>query len=347
MKYLVKAASYLIVLFVLQIGTTNAGTIEGKWRNGNFNWQSAVESKNGIAPALWDLPMSQPVGDRLIPGGISGVSTGNAIGMVNDFGDMLVMPITLEGVQYLVNDAATITDDTSGTNTEISGDIVTVLGSGSGNKVIHFDREQSMIKSYRPIISINKAMLDMFLDGNEEGRYTGTASIPFEYDLYRNNVRIRQIAMLSLRMSVTFNRASIHDAVITSGHEGVLTAKYHGHPDLVVSALGHYGVRITGDFSHGLRANVENFVGTSFVLTNPDDATSEIPYSVSCASGCLSGNQEFIDDGHSSDAFVQIDNSNDKEANIILKVGFNDKPYDELVPGTYQGHFKLIFEAEL
>lgn len=337
----------MLALIVVEIGFTHAATFEGKYQHGDLSWQSAVNVKDGVTAALWDLPMRQPVGDRMIPGGFAGVSADNTIGLVNESGDQLVFPFSIEGIQYRVSDASSIVDAIGYANTSVSGDIATVLGSGSGNKVIHFDGEQSMLKSYRPIISINQAYLNTLLDGDEQGVYTGVTSLDFQYDIYRNNIRSRQTVTLPFRVSVTFNRSSIYDAVITSGQEGVLTPKYHGHPDLVVSALGHYGVRITGDFSLGLKADVDTIKGTSFVLNNPVDATSEIAYSVICASGCLGGNKDLITDGQLSGASVQIDNSNVTEANIILNVGFDNKLYSELVPGTYQGHFRLIFEAEI
>ncbi|AXY00462.1 hypothetical protein D1115_03660 [Vibrio alfacsensis] len=150
-------------------------------------------------------------------------------------------------------------------------------------------------------------------------------------------------------MIIDYNPAIIFDAVITSGLDGKLTPRYHGHPEPLVSAQGVYGVRVRGDFSSGLRARVSDTT-KQYSLSREQVSNSidhqSINYSVTCTVGCL-GNNVLIDDGRASVNFTQLDNINKSESNIELMVHFENKSLNDLVNGSYNGHFQVLFEAQL
>ncbi|NLS11806.1 hypothetical protein HGP28_02740 [Vibrio sp. SM6] len=347
MKSAVKLFSLTIIVYMLLAKMVSAADLTGELDATQVKWQSAIHISGGVTPALWDLPFGLPTGNQLIPGGHALPSGQVDVKLINASGDVVTLPITVKGIQYRFDGAASVTDDASGISTTVSGEIATVIGNGIGNKRIHFGNNNSMINSYRPIIEdLDAGRLVTLLSGKAQGTYSGRVAIPFQYEYYRNSVRIRQQLITYLDINLEYAPAVIFDVVITSGHDGKLTPHYHGHPDLVVSGVGHYGVRVTGDFATGLKAVLDT-TATPYTLKNPVDETSEIPYSVSCTVGCLAGNVNFIDKGDGLADSVQLDNSNTSEANIVLEVGFREKLYSELVPGTYSGHFRILFEAEI
>lgn len=329
--------------------TSNGAEISAKISAVDNLWTSAQTEQGGLAPIKWSLPSALPTGERLIPGGL--LSDGKQSLVLSNGMDSIEISLGIQGIQYMLFDSVGLDSDPVGNaTTEPVGNIATVKGGGVGDKILTFSSNSSMIRMYRPILEpIDIKLLKEILKGKSKGVYHGIIPINFQYDYYRNNIRVKNIISTNLQFTIDYNPAIIFDAVIVKGKDGQLTPYYHGYPEKVVSAKGIYGVKITGDFTSGLRAKILDTT-QFYTLKNPlvisSDISKQIAYSVTCIGGCLTNNS-LVSNGSASSSFTQLDISNTSESHIDLMVHFENKPYEELENGDYQGHFQVLFEAQL
>lgn len=344
-----KMKTLIAAILVLSSPASLAAELHGKISAVDNLWVSAQNEQGGLVPSEWELPSGLPTGERLIVGSVVS-NSGQSVSLSNGE-DSIQLNLAVLGIQYMVADYVNAAATTGGgAATNVTGNLITVKGNGTGDQQIEFASQNSMIKMYRPIVgNIDISDIKNALQGKSKGNYIGTMPVVFHYDYYRNDVRVKQIISAPLQVRVDYNPAIIFNSVITSGLDGKLTPSYHGYPEQVVSGHGTYGVRITGDFTSGLRAKILN-PSILYTLKNAQvvagDQTQEIAYSVTCTMGC-SGSNQMIEAGQASSDFTQIDNANISEANIELMVHFENKPYEDLVNGIYQGQFQVLFEAQL
>lgn len=346
-----KIKTLIAIIFALSPAISVAAEIHGKISAVDNLWVSAQNEQGGLVPSEWELPTGLPTGERLIAGSVAS-NAAQSIWLTNkdNTQEKIELNIAILGIQYHVASHVSKSSSSGDAITTVTGNEVVVKGYGIGDQTIEFANQNSMIKMYRPILEdIDMSNVQTALQGKSKGTYIGVLPIVFHYDYYRNDVRVKQTVTTTLQISIEYNPAIIFDAVITSGFDGKLTPRYHGYPEQVVSGQGTYGVTVTGDFASGLRARILN-QSTHYTLKNAQvvagDVTKEIAYSVTCVMGCTTNNQ-MIEDGQASSDFTQIDNTNISEANIELMVHFENKPYEDLENGEYQGQFQVLFEAQL
>ncbi|AUW07484.1 hypothetical protein [Vibrio campbellii] len=338
-----------LIVLLAQPCILKAATISAKISAVDNLWTSAQLESEGIVPSEWLLPYGLPVGNSLVPGSVSS-NISRSVVLTNGT-DMINIDVSTIGIQYIISDISGAPIETPGTaNTEVRNNIIIVKGQGLGNLRVNFGTANSMIKTFRPILSpITIDSLKERLRGKTKGIYQGIIPFVVHYDYYRNGLRIRNTINANVGLNVDYNPAEILSARIVSGLDGKLAPKYHGYPERVVSAQGRYGVRLTGDFTSGLRMRVQGD-SSLYTLKNAsvvgDTLDRQIAYDVTCVVGCTT-NPKLIDKGVKSDSFTQIDNRNSSEARLELMVSFENKPYSMLTNGEYRGQFRLLFEAQL
>ncbi|RZP95251.1 hypothetical protein [Vibrio vulnificus] len=328
--------------------TSHAAQVEGRITGDKWHWASAHTQSSGVAPSLWDIPVSLPVAERVILGGVLNQSEQTIT--LRSGGTSVALPLVVKGVQYRLSSFAGMNSVAGGNATiSIDGNAAEVTGIGVSGTAIVLRQTETPFTHYRPILAPidTNAWVQAFSRANaERGRYQGVVPIVAVYDYVRDGVRARQVLNLTLTLIIDYAPEVLSNVNVSPNN--IMTATYH-YPDLVSGELT-YTVTATGYFTDGVSMGLVAPTGKPyFSLTSAEVGNSdEIKYTVRCTSGCT-GQDVLIDDG-----VPKIDNLNNraqitavktKQAVAQLRVSFDRKPL--VKNGTYSGSFILMFEARI
>ncbi|EDP60466.1 hypothetical protein [Vibrio sp. AND4] len=334
----------LTAIFICR--ATSASEFSAKATGQDLYWLSLDSVADGQAPSYWDIPVHLPVADKVIPGGVTKV--GRQTIKVSHGGKQVNLPIDVQGIIYRLSSVGTVSDDVLGEATAtVSGNEVTVIGTGAGEKRITLKSQVSPITHYRPYLSkINKSeWVTSFKNaGATKGRYVGVLPVSAQYDYVRNGTRIRYTLVFSLRVYIDYN-PSFLNSISVSGDDNM---KVEYDFPLLVKAETTYTVKATGYFTDGIWVGLYPPKGGVFSLKS-STTNKKIKYNVTCTRGCDRDKRVIVDGKpmiDTSDRLI-IDATDKTEATAQFKVDFDNISESEFKGGTYTGSFILFFEARI
>ena len=323
-----------------------AGTLTAK----GVTWQSAQHTAEGVVPAIWDVPLSLPAAEKVIPGGPA--STAEQSFTLSGPGGTVSVPVTISGLSYRLSSNVGVAD-TSGSKATISEASAVVNGAGTGNKVVTLSSLSSPFTHYRPILKADTT--DTWLArfkaaGLSTGTYQGVINYLVPYNYYRNGVLVRNTLQGSLAVKLAYKPAQL-SAINVSG-DGIIMPQYYGYPERLVGGTTDYVIHATGVFPNGVHIGLKALSGHAnryqLVSQSTTSSPTSIDYSVQCSVGCEGGNQIItngVPDINSTTRRISMGETNSTSARATITVSFANKKLTELNSDTYLGEFILIFEA--
>ena len=346
MKQALLLGCVLTWLTIPVIGGEIAGTLTGE----KLTWQSAQLVGDGLMPAVWDIPLQLPAASRIVTGGQSS-NTVTTVTLTGSGGSVTV-PITLTGMAYQLASNSGVASISGTAASLINGTLATVKGQGVGDKVVMLSSTTTPFTHYRPIIKpiIANEWLTIFkAAGLPKGQYQGVVSYRAPNNYFRQSGPIiRYTLQGALTVKMDYNPAQLNKVTVRG--DNVITARYHGYPELLVDGETRYTITATGLFPNGMKVGLKNTLNSSnrYQLLPQTTTTSAIDYSVTCTLGCV-GNKEVIKDGfpkiNTTTNRLTIRENSPTQATAEMTVSFADKPLSALSSDIYRGSFVLIFEA--
>ena len=314
-----------------------------------ITWQSAQNTSDGLAPAIWDVPLSLPAADKVI---LSGASVSDFTLKLSGPEGMVSVPVNIKGMSYKLSSNVGMMD-IAGSSTIISGTSAFVSGGGTGNKIVTLSSLSSPFTHFRPILNANNISewpAKFKAAGLSKGKYQGQINYLVPYNYYRNDILIRYTLQGSLSVSVLYNPAQLNSVEVIG--DGIIMPQYYGYPERLVGGSTDYTINATGVFPNGinmgLRASSSHNNRYQLLSQSPTSLPTSIDYSVRCTVGC-EGDNKIITNGvpdiNSTNRHVKISASNTTSARAIITVSFANKKLTELNNDAYLGNFILIFEA--
>ncbi len=337
------------LFLVLLLGgslVAQSAEISGGVQGDKLTWQSAQNTANGQAPAVWDLPLNLPSAQKVTPGGPNSASERTLV--LSGAGTTVSVPLTIEGISYRLTSNASMGGSTGSASTTVSGNSAVVMGAGVGNKTVTLSTLSTPFSHYRPIIkSIDASVwLAAFkAAGAGEGRYQGVINYSIPYDYTRDNVLVRYIMPATLVVSLDYNPAWLNTVDVTGS--GIIQPQYYGYPERLVRGSTQYTINATGLFPNGVMMGLKGVTPHYQLLSKSASPQIGIDYSVECTNGCdatriiTNGSPDI--DGLANR--LTIRSVNNTSAQAIITVSFSDKKLSELEGDVYTGTFVLLFEA--
>jgi hypothetical protein len=320
--------------------------MEGTLTAKELTWKSAQNATGGLVPAVWDVPLSLPAADKVVPGGPDSIAEKTII--LNGPGGFASVPLSIIGMSYRLSSSIGVEIAPGSTGTTVSGVSAIVRGAGPGNQMVTLSSLSSPFTHYRPVLkAINTSdwLAAFKVKGLESGRYQGSINYQVPYNYYRNNVLIRNTLRATLTVTLEYNSTLLQSVAVTGG--GVITPQYYGYPERLVGGSTDYLVTATGVSLVGVFIRLKTQSGSNEyqLLSQATDAPQTgINFSVQCTSGC-SGASKLINEGRPTNNSIKMLTPSHASGQATITVSFSNKKLDDLNNDTYRGSFVLIFEA--
>ncbi|KGR35323.1 hypothetical protein OA39_02258 [Vibrio campbellii] len=302
-------------------------------------YMAQYQGNESISPLIWDIVGTTPPADAIMIGGVTKPGI-HSVKMTNAFnGDEFMMDVDVIGGHWTLAPHSTMASGNPGLTVSYLGGVAysySVKGSGIGKLVMTLKETGSPVMAVRPVL--NFIPVPKF---PSSGLYHGFTTVTFMADFIRDGVKFRHYIPIVLRFNFYHMQSWINSVeVIGDGVMDVINIS-----PTTISGKTTYIVRPQGINLHGVKMELVPNSDLYTLKSNDINNEEEIPYSVSCISGCaLDRQNELIKDGKA------IAMSDEQQPYIYgdsarLQVSFDN--ISTVKPDKYSGSFTVMFKNTL
>ncbi|WDG07090.1 hypothetical protein PUN50_10045 [Vibrio campbellii] len=305
----------------------------------NVHYMAQSYGNDTMTPLVWDIIGNTPPADAIIIGGVTNPGI-HSVKMTNAFnGDEMTLDVNVLGGHWTLAPHETTQAGNGGIDVQYLGGIAyaySVKGYGIGKLRMNLKETGSPVMAVRPLISALSK-----LEFPSSGLYHGFTTVTFMADFIRDGVKFRHYIPIVLRFNFYHMQSWINSVeVIGDGVMDVINIS-----PTTISGKTTYIVRPQGINLHGVKMELIPNSDLYTLKSNDINNEEEIPYSVSCISGCaLDRQNELIKDGKAiamSDEqlpYIYGDSAR-------LQVSFDN--ISTVKPDKYSGSFTVMFKNTL